>query len=78
VVSTVFSYPCSEGGLVRFGQSSISQDGDDWTGLPFTASEVIGTASSRGATITDGIEFGNLLVLVGEREHHGTIWVRDQ
>ena len=75
VVSTVFSYPCSEGGVQRFGQSSISPDGEDWTGLPFTASEVVGTAASRGATITDGIKFGDLLVIVGERDHRGTIWV---
>jgi hypothetical protein len=76
VVSTVFSYPCSEGGVVRFGASSISADGATWVGLPFTASEVVGTEHSRGATVTDGLEVGDLILLVGERDHRATFWVR--
>jgi hypothetical protein len=73
VSSTTLSYPCGEGNVQSFGASSVTTDGATWVALPFTVRE---TASSRGATITAGLDLPSGSLLVGENAYRATIWFR--
>jgi hypothetical protein len=74
IVSTTLTYPCSEGGVVRYGQSSITSDGVSWDPLEFTGASDLSSVS-RGTTINAAIALGDRLILVGEKDLQATFWL---
>lgn len=72
VSGAMLSFGCSEGGVETKGAQLISRDGVNWTALPFGAPA---TAAGLGTRIAGGLEVGDRLVLVGERDRVATFWV---
>lgn len=72
IAPTMLSYPCSEGGVVRFGRTSGTKDGATWDALPFVAPKADDT---RGATVTAAIAIPEGSLLVGERDFQAVFWV---
>jgi hypothetical protein len=76
VTRSHLSHPCGEGNVQTFGASHVSADGATWLALPFTVRETAYDESTRGATITAGIDLPSGSLLVGENAYRATIWFR--
>ena len=74
VASTVLSYPCGEGGVVRFGRSSTTSDGSSWEAFPFAGPIA---ADTRGTTVNAATPIGDETLLVGERDFQAVFWLLD-
>ena len=75
VASTVLSYPCSEGGVVRYGRSSLSMDrGSSWDELAFLRSGQDPDSRGRGATVNAATPVQDGILLVGERDYQAAFW----
>lgn len=75
VSGTTLSFGCSEGGVETKGTQRISPDAVDWAALPFGAP---GAEAGLGTRITDAVDVGGRLVLVGERDRVATFWIGEE
>jgi hypothetical protein len=76
VASTVWSYPCGEGHVQRFGAAHVTADGATWQTLPFTAGGLVVDGSTRGTTVNAGFDLEDGTLLVGEKDYRATFWFR--
>jgi hypothetical protein len=76
VVSTHWSYPCSEGGFMTHGRQLISRDGASWTALPFPASTV--GVQDSGSVVHYAVDVPTGVVLVGESNGDATFWIGER
>lgn len=71
-ISTIMTYPCSEGGFVVRGVAFASVDGVDWSPLPFEPGTLGETHT--GASVLDAVRVDDGIVLVGEDDGAATFW----
>jgi hypothetical protein len=76
VASTVWSYPCGEGHVQRFGAAHITADGGTWAALRFTAGRLVTDGSTRGTTVNTGLDLEDGTLLAGEKDYRATFWFR--
>jgi len=75
LVGTAFSFPCSEGGVVGYGNLGISVDGASWEALPFPGfSYIRGGGREDGSIVIAASATDTGLVLVGQSNGRATFW----
>lgn len=77
IVSTVLSYPCSEGGVVGYGTQRISVDGAATEPLPFARFSYSPSTQVRedGSIVLAATRADGGLVLVGQSNGQATFWI---